>query len=322
MESSGSTKILDFRYDQSGAPYSLTYTVGSTSTVYYYVTNLQGDVMYLVDSSGNQVAAYLYDPFGKVLSSSGTMAEINPLRYRGYYQDSETGFYYLQSRYYDPAICRFINADSYASTGQGLVGYNAFAYCGNSPINKVDSSGAFWEIIVGAAVGGMIAGALIGTISHLVSCGMSGSDVTVSDVLKAAASGAVTGAIGAVAGVLGGGYAAAGAGLVGVITGTITAKNTEGPLGKKIVTGLAAGVLSALGTYIGSKIPVAIDDAFSTAVTSFAGGLLSGVQTEIASVAAQQTVSAAFKAPVKHGLPALGVSSGRNKKIFAISIYE
>ena len=168
----------------------------------------------------------------------------------------------------------------------------------------------------------MIAGALIGTVSHLVSCGMSGTDVTVSGVLKAAASGAVTGAIGAVAGVLGGGYAAAGAGLVGVITGTITAKNTEGPLGKKIVTGLAAGVLSALGTYIGSKIPVAIDDAFSTAVTSFAGGLLSGAQTEIASVAAQQTVSAAFKAPVKHGLPALGVSSGRNKKIFAISIYE
>ena len=119
VESGGSTKILDFRYDQSGAPYSLTYTVGSTSTVYYYVTNLQGDVMYLADSSGSQVAAYLYDPYGKVLSSSGTMAEINPLRYRGYYQDSETGFYYLQSRYYDPAICRFINADSYASTGQG-----------------------------------------------------------------------------------------------------------------------------------------------------------------------------------------------------------
>ena len=115
VESGGSTKILDFRYDQSGAPYSLTYTVGSTSTVYYYITNLQGDVMYLVDSSGNQVAAYLYDPYGKVLSSSGTMVEINPLRYRGYYQDSETGFYYLQSRHYDPEICRFINADSYCS---------------------------------------------------------------------------------------------------------------------------------------------------------------------------------------------------------------
>ena len=154
MESGGSTKILDFRYDQSGAPYSLTYTVGSTSTVYYYITNLQGDVMYLVDSSGNQVAAYLYDPFGKVLSSSGTMAEINPLRYRGYYQDNETGFYYLQSRYYDPAICRFINADSYASTGQGLVGYNAFAYCLNSPITSVDPLG-LWTISISVAASGM-----------------------------------------------------------------------------------------------------------------------------------------------------------------------
>ena len=148
VESGGSTKILDFRYDQSGAPYSLTYTVGSTSTVYYYITNLQGDVMYLVDSSGNQVAAYLYDPFGKVLSSSGTMAEINPLRYRGYYQDSETGFYYLQSRYYDPAICRFINADSYASTGQGLIGYNAFAYCINSPVDRSDFNGLLPSKIV------------------------------------------------------------------------------------------------------------------------------------------------------------------------------
>ena len=137
----GAAKILDFRYDQSGAPYSLTYTVGSTSTVYYYVTNLQGDVMFLVDGKGNEVAAYTYDPYGKVLTATGTMAEINPLRYRGYYQDNETGFYYLQSRYYDPTICRFINADSYASTGQGLLGYNMFAYCTNAPIIFNDPAG-------------------------------------------------------------------------------------------------------------------------------------------------------------------------------------
>jgi len=62
------------------------------------------------------------------------MAAVNPLQYRGYYHDSETGFYYLQSRYYDPEICRFINADSYASTGQSYLGYNTFAYCGNDPV--------------------------------------------------------------------------------------------------------------------------------------------------------------------------------------------
>ena len=141
--------------------------------------------MYLVDSSGNQVAAYLYDPFGKVLSSSGTMAEINPLRYRGYYQDNETGFYYLQSRYYDPAICRFINADSYASTGQGLVGYNAFAYCNNNSINCADQSGevAFWiSAVIGAAVN---------VATTYIAAKATGQDYTLMDGLVAAAAGAL-----------------------------------------------------------------------------------------------------------------------------------
>ena len=66
----------------------------------------------LTNSSGDLVIEYVCDPWGKLLSSSGTLADINPLRYRGYYYDSETGFYYLQSRYYDPEIGRFINADS------------------------------------------------------------------------------------------------------------------------------------------------------------------------------------------------------------------
>jgi RHS repeat-associated protein len=105
------------------------------------VTNLQGDVLAILDSSKKVVASYTYDPYGKVLSATGTLAEINPLRYRGYVFDSDTGFYYLQSRYYDPTTCRFINADSYASTGQGLLGYNMFAYCGNNPVICVDPDG-------------------------------------------------------------------------------------------------------------------------------------------------------------------------------------
>ena len=135
------TKTLDFTYDNVGMPYSLIYNSGTTTTTYYYITNLQGDVMYLADASGNEVAAYDYDPYGKIISATGAMAEINPLRYRGYYYDSETGFYYLQSRYYDPEICRFINADNYASTGQGIIGYNMFAYCLNNPILGADENG-------------------------------------------------------------------------------------------------------------------------------------------------------------------------------------
>ena len=135
------TRALDFVYDNAGNPSSLIYNNGTTTTTYYYITNLQGDVMYLVDASGNEVAAYDYGPYGKIISTTGDLAEINPLRYRGYYYDTETGFYYLQSRYYDPEICRFINADGYASTGQGFLGYNMFAYCLNNPILCADESG-------------------------------------------------------------------------------------------------------------------------------------------------------------------------------------
>ena len=135
------TAVLDFIYDESGKPFALKYSTNGTSfETYYYVLNLQGDVVKLIQANGHVVAQYTYDAWGNV-SSSGRLAEINPLRYRGYYYDNETGFYYLQSRYYDPANRRFINADSYASTGQGFVGTNMFAYCNNSPVFLVDSYG-------------------------------------------------------------------------------------------------------------------------------------------------------------------------------------
>lgn len=72
---------------------------------------------------------------------ASTLGTSNPLRYRGYYYDSETGLYYLQSRYYNPEIGRFINADSFASTGQGLLGNNMFAYCLNNPVRYKDTQG-------------------------------------------------------------------------------------------------------------------------------------------------------------------------------------
>ena len=139
------TAVLDFIYDASGKPFALKYSTNGTSfQTYYYVLNLQGDVVklihYIPGFEYESVATYEYDAWGNV-SSSGRLAEINPLRYRGYYYDNETGFYYLQSRYYDPANRRFINADSYQSTGQGFVGTNMFAYCNNSPVDLYDPSG-------------------------------------------------------------------------------------------------------------------------------------------------------------------------------------
>ena len=152
------TAVLDFIYDESGKPFALKYSTNGTSfETYYYVLNLQGDVVklihYIPGFEYESVATYEYDAWGNIVSSSGRLAEINPLRYRGYYYDNETGFYYLQSRYYDPANRRFINADVYASTGQGFVGTNMFAYCVNNPVFLTDKDGNFAIAIgIGAAV--------------------------------------------------------------------------------------------------------------------------------------------------------------------------
>ena len=150
-------KMLSFLYDSSGNPYSMVYCYTENSVKYsasyYYVTNLQGDVIALMNAQHSVVAEYIYDAWGNILSitnASGTdisgnathIANLNPLRYRGYVYDNETGFYYLQSRYYDPVVGRFINVDNTLSGVNGpILGYNLFAYSFNNPINLDDSNG-------------------------------------------------------------------------------------------------------------------------------------------------------------------------------------
>ena len=134
-------EVLNFFYDGEGRPSYFTYN----NAAYYYVTNLQGDVTAILDSTGTMVVNYHYDAYGVLLQIGGAMATslgtLNPLTYRGYVYDHETGLYYLQSRYYNPSIRRFISPDAFASTGQGYMGYNMFAYCLNNPINYVDPTG-------------------------------------------------------------------------------------------------------------------------------------------------------------------------------------
>ena len=153
----GNSTTLEYLYDESDNPYGFIYgkksLLSTTYTTYYYVTNLQGDIVAIVDKDGNEVASYTYNAYGEIISQSGAMADINPLRYRGYYYDTETGLYYLQSRYYDASTARFINADDYASTGQDFTGTNMFAYCGNNPISRTDTEGsAWWHWALGAAI--------------------------------------------------------------------------------------------------------------------------------------------------------------------------
>jgi len=124
----------------------------------YYVTNLQGDVVAILDSTGAAVVEYTYDAWGRPLTTTGSMAptlgQYNPLRYRGYVYDRETGLYYLQSRYYNPEWGRFINSDSQLNPQLGLLGFNAFAYCSNNPINYSDYSGNS-ATIAGGIIGGV-----------------------------------------------------------------------------------------------------------------------------------------------------------------------
>ena len=148
------TNTMYFQYDANGTPLGFIYN----GTQYLYMTNQMGDVIGLTKANGEVFAAYVYDEWGSLLSIQTidsvsqedlAAANSNPLRYRGYYYDTETGYYYLQSRYYDPSICRFINADVLEISGitkDTEIGTNMFAYCSNDPINSDDPTGLLSKI--------------------------------------------------------------------------------------------------------------------------------------------------------------------------------
>ena len=203
--SGSSTRILRFSYDSSGSVVAVDYSTdnGTTFNTYYYLRNAQNDIVKLIDSSGSTVVEYCYDSWGKLLSISGSLASTlgknNPFRYRGYVYDEETGFYYLQSRYYNPEVGRFISADVLLSTGQGVIGHNAYAYCLNNPVNREDSNGNWsmpnWlKVTIGAV-------ALVGAVALTVATGGGAAAVAVG-VAKVVGSVAVSTAVSAGVGYL------------------------------------------------------------------------------------------------------------------------
>ena len=145
---------MHFTYDAVG-PSSVTYN----GTVYYYLRNAQEDIVGIVDSSGALVVSYTYDAWGEPLAISGNLASTlgadNPFRYRGYIYDEETGIYYLNSRYYDPEIERFISTDSLVvptiSPEKTNWDKNIYAYCDNNPVVRIDFNGNIWETIFDVA---------------------------------------------------------------------------------------------------------------------------------------------------------------------------
>ena len=160
---------LYFHYDSTGDVIGFTRTASGADAEYFYVKNLQGDILKVITATGTEAATYTYDAWGKLLTSSGDLADINPLRYRGYFYDTETGLYYLQSRYYDPEVGRWINIDNveYLGTEDELISYNLFTYCLNNPVNRTDENGNLslpnWaKVAIGAVA---LAGAVALTVA-------------------------------------------------------------------------------------------------------------------------------------------------------------
>lgn len=145
------TNMWYFIYDSNKTIVGFTFN----GEAYLYIKNLQGDIIGILDSAGNQIVEYTYDAWGNVLSiidsSTNAIGANNPFRYRGYFFDNDTGFYYLQNRYYDAQVGRFINSDDvkYLGASETILGYNLFAYCENNVINYSDQMGNYITVYMG-----------------------------------------------------------------------------------------------------------------------------------------------------------------------------
>lgn len=159
---------LYYFYDSDGNPSGIRYKTGSTFTDYYYVCNWRGNVVEIYNSAGVLVASYDYNAWGVTTTHSTdadtqNIADLNPLRYRGYYYDSETSMYYVNSRYYDPATKRFLNSDNWniLKSQSDLYDKNLYSYCDNNPLMNKDLDGNIWIAAVAVGVGSQYASDII-----------------------------------------------------------------------------------------------------------------------------------------------------------------
>ena len=274
---------VQFVYDTHGKPFMLRVNV---KTDYFYLYNGLGDVVGLFDSSNQVVVRYQYNSWGKVTSTQDTsgvsLATLNPFRYRKYVYDPETGLYCLGSRYYDPEVGRFVNADDtdvIFAKPQELGSKNLYAYCDNNPVAREDYAGEFpIPCIVGAVVGAVVSG-----FSYVLS---SGGEIDGVELAKSCLVGAVSGALAP----LGGNFLKAAA----VINGVNTAINTEGD----IVTRFICGVFEAGATYVSGFTAnnwtgerVALETTAAQIIGNVGVGYTVGQTAELAAVGVTAAVS-------------------------------
>jgi len=241
MADVGASDAFYFHYSSGGELIGFTYKTADAETECILVKNQQGDVEKVIAADGTILAAYTYDAWGNVLTSEGSLAAANPIRYRGYYFDTETSLYYLQSRYYDPATGRFINADAQV-VAESSVGCNSFTYSLNSPVSMADDEGDLPFFVATA-----IAGAIIGAIVGGAVAAANGKNVWAGIGIGAAA-GALIGT---------GAGMAAGAALAGSITAT-TGGVASG--GSALVAAVGTGGFSAGATYIANNLAQAANN--------------------------------------------------------------
>ena len=240
---------LEFYYDIDGIA-----ACKYNGTMYYYMTDAQGNVIGIVDRNGNVVVQYWYDAWGnhKVVSANGTtitssthIGNVNPFRYRGYYYDTETGLYFLQTGYYDPEVGRFLNRDSVSyAAPEKIDGLNLYAYCLNNPVEYVDPTGHFPFVIILAIIS--LAANVGREFIEDLSDGQLMNDKNGFDYLGAAVGGFISG--------LGGGFISGLAlGVVGdTVDALINGELAEYGVGNILLTSVISSVISTgAGTIVG-----------------------------------------------------------------------